>query len=524
MKKCKSSAYLIVSSCHVGMTDEIVRLFAKVAKHFKAKTLHLGPTVTDQEYNRYERLKKRLAKIEERWNYDLTEAQEERLHENLSMVEGECKALLDIEKERVKTLTHHFGKVTFITNESISLEKVKGKGVSYVDGSMKLCKHLLLSPVPPTTPRATRNPMPAVSINYLKDCDHSWIVAHPVPYVDSLAKPGLNQAHNYFTVGTMMDQRRPLKTNEQYMYGHMPAAVFVIANESTGEFHPTQLHIDYLKKSNAGKQKPVILFDGLMFSDTGVREVKATDKATASFDDHVPNNHPGQLGAVRALNILHRPGTLINGGDACDFESINRHAEGLPGQTEGLRLSDDLRALRRLLDAQANVSSITHKVLIDSNHHEWVTRLVRKNPALIGMVDWPTLADEMFFDWNVIIRKEGKREIFYFGDFPVRHGDEDGGVKKAERIYPHGKYLGGHLHRFMAFRRSIMVGCGSLLAPEYCGNQVNAWQSQMTSLTKFNGVTAVAPKIVLHDKKRKVSRFSYRDAIYEVERYSLDEE
>ena len=62
---------------------------------------------------------------------------------------------------------------------------------------------------------------------------------------------------------------------------------------------------------------------------------------------------------------------------------------------------------------------------------------------------------------------------------------------------------------------------GAMLGPAYTGNDVNAWQSQVFTFTKWNGVSAISPKIVIHDKNREVSRVAYRDTIYEVDFYRL---
>jgi hypothetical protein len=184
-----------------------------------------------------------------------------------------------------------------------------------------------------------------------------------------------------------------------------------------------------------------------------------------------------------------------------------------------MRLHDDLWGVRRLMDAITNVKSIKNKVLIDSNHHEWLTDFVSKNHSLKGMLDWPTLARDMFSDWKVLIRDAGENKVYKFGDLTIRHGDKDGGARSAEGIYT--KYLCGHFHKFITYRRSIQLGCGAMLGPKYTGNQVNAWQSQLATITKYKEVTAVSPKIILHDKVRDVSRFAYRDKIFEVDAYHI---
>jgi hypothetical protein len=144
-----------------------------------------------------------------------------------------------------------------------------------------------------------------------------------------------------------------------------------------------------------------------------------------------------------------------------------------------------------------------------------------KNPCLIGMLDWTTLKNTKFPDWDLMIRTPGENKIYFFGDFMIRHGDRDSGAKKAEHITKNGKYLCGHFHKFITYRRAVQLGCGAKLGPGYIGNEVNAWQSQIATLTKYLGIAAISPKVVLHDKTRDVSRVSFRDMICEVPFYHI---
>jgi hypothetical protein len=266
----------------------------------------------------------------------------------------------------------------------------------------------------------------------------------------------------------------------------------------------------------------MVLFDGLRFTPEGSVEVDSKDRAAASFDDHSDTNHPGQLGCLQALCELHRPYTFINGGDASDMKSVNRHERNRPGNMENTRIKNDLVNLRMLLDAQTACDSIKERVMIDSNHHEWLTLFVAENPQLIGLLDWATVAKTYFPNWNWLIRRENEQNIYWFGDYPFRHGDnEPRSLSACERMFPKGKYIRGHYHIYEAYRRSVSVGCGSKLAPSYTENSINSWQNQMVSVTRFKGVTAVAPKTVLHDKSRPVSRFSYRGKIYETQHVVL---
>lgn len=523
MKQRKSETHLIVSSCYLGTSPDILGVFSQVAKHYKASVTHLGPTVSEKEIKEYKALSSRLAKGEVALEtkdgaaYMNAQARLEALEERLS-------ELRVSESARVAELTKYFKKVRMVTPEDMSLPnlkaRMKGKA-EIVHGGLGLTKYLFLSPVPMKGERASQSSVSNVSLAYLKGHGgKSWIVAHPVPSVDCLPKPGLNEAYNYWNVGSLRHPPLfPSHTRNQYEFAHMPCAVLVVIDKENGEFHARQLHVD-LRPSD---KTAMVLDDGLVFTMDGVSEAPSSDRCTFSTDDHAPYQHPGVLASLRATNFVFKPATFVNGGDAADFESVNRHTKELPRQRENLRLIDDLKSLRRLLDAQVNVPSIKEKVLIDSNHHDWLTLFVDENPALVGLVDWPTLANSMFSDWNMLLRSHGENKIFYFGDLPIRHGDKDGKLSRAEKIFPSGKYLCGHFHQFNAYRRAVRQGCGAKLGPAYIGNEVNAWQSQMSTITRHQGITAVAPKIVLHDKVRPVSRFAYQDKIFEVDFYIIPE-
>lgn len=521
--KRKNKKYLIVSSSHLGLSEDILDIFSQVKKKYKAEVIHLGPTVSDHEFNKHQRLSEKIEEMKiKQALVDLTDRQEEALEEKIDTVTFERTLIEDEESSRVQQLRNTFGKdMLFVTTEKLSLPFRKDDP-DFSFGGLELSKYLYLSPIPPTGMKSTRNPINSVAISYLKDKGRSWIVSHPVPSVIPFAKPGLNEAWNCYSVGSLRHQEEPERTNEQYQMAHMPCAILVTFDIKNGEFHAKQLHVDYMNKKFEHNSQPVVIDDGLVFTPKKVLTVKSKDKAVFSTDDHAPFTHPGQLAAVRAMNELHENEYFINGGDAADFGSVSRHTEAIPGERENMRLMYDLNNLRKLLDAQINTKTIKHKVLIDSNHHEWLSQFIERNPNLKGMLDWRTLANNMFSDWDLKIRSAGELDIYYFGDLPIRHGDEDGNAKKAEGIYNGGKYLCGHWHSRVSYRRSNQVGCGCMLGPKYIGGRNTPWQNMVTSITKYKGVTATSPKVVLHDKTKKTSRFEYRGEIYEVRHYKID--
>lgn len=524
MKQRKSKPYLIISSAHLGVAEDIVKVFAQVAKFYKAEVYHLGATITEKEMKQLLRLDKKTHEIQARIQmaeYSETKGAEnriEKLEYQLDDIKRDIKTLEQVERERVQTLVDHFGTVNFVTTENQHTNSLgTTKGVIILDEQVQLSKYMCLSALQPSGDRTVIRPVTTNAKSFFKrNGKSSWVSAHPVPSIETTSKPGLNEAHKYYTVGALKHITAPTHSREFFQVAHMPCALLILMDIETEEYHAKQIHIDYTPTRSGAR--PIVLDDGLVFSTLGYKEVGSNDKGTHSTDDHAPYHHRGTLASLRALNVLHKPAWLINGGDAADFTSVCRHTKEQPGARENLRLRDDLASLRHLLDAQANVKTIKHKILIDSNHHEWVSNFVEENPALKGAYDWQTLAEELFPDWEVFIRTSGNNRIFMFGDYIIRHGDQEN-LRQGENMSPWGKYMCGHHHSYNAFRRAVSTGCGCGLGPKYIQNRVTSWISQVTSLTKYKGVAAVNPKIVLHDEKEKVSRFAYRDKIYEVEYY-----
>jgi hypothetical protein len=529
-KKNKSyvKPYFIISSAHLGIEEDILTVFSSYAKYYNAKVYHIGPLVTEKEKRDHENALKKLAELDMAYAAATDSEETEKLNNKLDTINK--KLASDAQESRIQLLKKYFSNIEFITTESTS---VRCDTERFIYNGLNLSEYLFLAPIPPSGYSVIGKPIQNKSLPYLKRLGKSWIAAHPVPSVDCFPRPGINQTYNFFTVGSLKHSDFPKNTREQSLFSHMPAAVFVLVDEKTGEFHPRQVHIDYRKNirpspfNAADKIKPIpmILDDGLLFIGKDVKEVAGEDRATVSTDDHAPYEHPGVLGSLRLLNNLYKPNTFINMGDAADFTSVCHHIKDSLTQREGLRLKHDLLALQKLLNAQTQEKSIKNRVLIDSNHHEWLSKYVDENPELLGMLDWKTIAKEWYPEWDLYIRNDSTREnenMYNFGDFIIRHGDQDGDLSKAERMFDNGKYLCGHWHKFQSHRRAIRQGCGAKLSPSYLGGRQTDWQSQLSTLTRFEGVTACSPKIILHDKEKEVSRFAYRDKIYEAKHYVID--
>lgn len=526
MKTRKSQAHLVMSSCHFGMSEDILKVFSTVAQYFKAKTYHLGALMSSVEQKSFSSLKSKLSAASEKLDNlsdDAKDTTVEKLEDTVSGLQTELELLSKTARGRISSLTGHFKGMTLVVPSRDHVPSGTNlNGGVIAESGLSLCRYLYLSGFQLVSDASTLRPTNRKVIHFLKQHGqkYSWLAPHPVPVTLSYPRPGLNNTHSYITVGALKHVTRPTCREDITEASYAPSAVLVLEDKEDGSFHAVHLHIDYQEKRGFSRKRPVVLYDGLCFSTSGASEVKSSDRAVFETDDHEPDTHPGTLGAVRQLIQLFRPETFINGGDASTCEPVNRHEEGLRGKQEGRRISEMLKGLKALLTAQTDCDSIKTRILLDSNHHEWLSRYVDKNPELKGLLDWETLQRTIFTDWNFFLRQSGFVKPYMFGDYTLRHGDQER-FDRAELIYNDGKYLCGHWHHHQEIRRAISQGCGGELDPAYTENQVNGWQNQISTLTRSEGVTAVAVKILLHDEGKKKTRFAYRGEIIEVSFFQL---
>lgn len=528
MKIRKSTACLIISSSHLGVSEDIVKIFSKIKTHFKAKVYHLGVVESEQESKDIRKAKVKFEAATQRFN-KLGENAKEDTRDKLEDEKYEAgqnyKETKNAVTERIKSLVKIFNGITFVVPPKSRDTVPKGDGITVIEGEITLSKYLFMTGIQPVSDCSTLRPANRNTIMALKQYGqaYSWIVPHPVPVVIPYARLGLNNVHNYYTPGMLKHTGQPSKRQENYMASHAPAAILVILDDSNGEFHAVPLHIDYIEKKGYSRSKPVVLYDGLCFSTDGIKEVDTKDRAMFETDDHEPEQHPGTIGAVRALNNLFKPYTFINGGDASTCQPISRHEKDLKGRTENLRIRDMLVGLQKLLKVQTDCPSIKERILIDSNHADWLTLFVDEIPQLKGLLDWTTVAAQWLPEWSVRLRDGECSPPYQFGDYTIRHGDQEP-FNNAELMFPFGKYLCGHFHKYQAFRRSVSVGCGGSLNPLFMKNKINNWQNQITTMTRLMGITAIAPKIILHDPGKKASRVLYRGQILEIPYYFINKQ
>jgi hypothetical protein len=524
LRPIKTDNYLIIGGIHRGASEDVLKIYQHIAEKTNAKVFHLGAILSDEEIKTFKKVTQQLASAEREFEVredTMKDATKEAMEEKISGLNEELERLANVERGRIGLLTGRFSDVTFVVPAGGSLSR-RVKGATILEQEAVISKYLLVSGIQPVTDRSTLRPTNRNSIMHLRQYgnQYSWIAPHPVPATIPFARPGLNNVHNYMTTGCLRHAEKPTSRNDAYKASFAPCAISVQVNPKDGTFHHQHLHIDYAEVRGYSKSQAMVLHDGECYTAEGVKEVSSIDRAVFVTDDHEPNYHPGTLGALRGLNELFHPGTLINGGDASDGGPVNRHELNLPGKMEGRRVIDMINGLRKLLTAQCNVDSIKSRVLLDSNHADWLTDFVAANPNLNGLIDWDTIQKTRFPDWRFLLRREGQQEIYMFGDYTIRHGDRES-LERAELMFRKGKYMCGHWHRFTGFRRTVSIGCGGQLAPDYTENQVNAWQNQIVSITRLLGITAIAPKIVLHDKKKATSQFSYRFQIYETNHHVI---
>ena len=570
MKIRPSKAYLVISSAHLGMSPNILKVFGNVAKYYNATAVHLGTLITEAERKEYRGKVSKVRTWQEDnesqsdnliYKYDksiqtiqkeidllledrksfplkkrykftnkidklkikikqLTQQREDKLKTLDEKLEHETNIMSNLEKiqdGRIQKLKEHFPQLKFVINsECVFPSFFRIEGIDYEQYEWHISRHLHLGSIGANGEKVSSTPITTRALNFLRQKRKSWILPHPIPAAESFPREGLNQAFNYLTPGSLKDTEDPRKPNEFYRCTHEAAAVMVLIDDENEEFHARHLYIDYCRNDDSHRLSPMVTDDGLLFDVNGVKKIPSRDKAVFIVDSHAPYTHPGVVAATRSLNALHQPATFISGGDESDFRSVCRHTKNVPAERENLRLKDDLEGMRELLNSYINVDCINTKIVLDSNHNEWLTQFVQENPALIGLCDWPNLAATTFKDWTVYLR-DGNDHTFWFGSLAIRHGDQEKGANNGAAIF--GNYLCGHWHRYRSYRRGMSVGPSCRLGLRYLGGTVTAWQSQVTVITKFKEQTSKSPKTVLHDEGRKISRFSYQNKIYEVDFY-----
>lgn len=572
MKKRSTKNYIVIGTAHLGMDKAVLKVINVAAKHYNAQVVHVGPLANVDEINMWRRRENKIrvwenqSKVkaeeyteEKQWEIkeldvdikDLEsvyeyetesdaekadnkleslrkkrEALEQKIEVNWENVqktretiEEEMYNLEYIQQSRIDAIKDILGdNAWFVCNDELKIPNSDINPKNYFDKRLMLGKHLFVTAVPANGDKVAGQPITDRTFRMLSGMKSSNIIPHMTPNTRPFARPGLNQAYNFFTTGSLQFHDYPKKITDAYKSAAKPSCILVSVDQENGEFHQQRLRIKLIRSEVSHKHTPHIIHDGLVFDASGqIIELDSKDKGLHETDMHCSHEHMGVVSACRSLNTIHKPSVFIDGGDHIDFGSVSRHTKHSPGARENLRLIDDISAGAKMFDAVCNDEEfpwVKKKVLLDSNHAEWVTNFVDENPSLKGFCDWQTLANTFFTGWDVFIRTGGADKFFTFGDLIVKHADKEGTVAKAQDVY--GNYLGGHHHSFQELGDAVFAGPGCGLGPKYLQNSATSWQNQLTTLTKYKGVTCKHPKTILHSEDEKKSRFCYQGVIYEV--------
>lgn len=542
----KPKAYLVIGCAHLGIDEQLLRTLANYAKAYDASVVHLGSICTDLEKTMHaSRTKKvrtfekgfeekvdsldkaaakydRLGKVAEYNNtVGVWQRLEKRAEAEIEQMEKEIADLLAAEKLRVTKLKSYFPGIKFVANkEQFILESHFGG--SLIGPELKLSKHISLQSVMANGTKTTSQPITERAFSYLKTMKTSVIVPHPTPALRSFNREGLNKAWEIYTTGSLFYSDAANRPSEYFKAVHMPAGMLLLMDEVNDEFHPRRVHFDRVSCKVSKKPVPAILDDGRVFTGSSSWEVKGDDLAVFTTDGHGPFEHRGVVGAARSACLLTKAETFVDGGDLNDWIFACPHNIGSPLYAEGLRAIDDEAAFKRLAAALTDSPYIKRKVLIDSNHHAWLTRLVAKHPWLKGLLDLESVYKRTIPEWEAYIVKPGEDYTFTWGDLAARHGHDTGPLSSALKVWD--KFICGHFHNHEELLRAVKQGAMAGLGPAYIENNLTSWTNNISIWTRCQGKTAVNAKIVLHDDKKKVSRYAYRDQIIEVEWHKYPEE
>lgn len=507
MKKRRTRPYVVIGTAHLGLSVPILKTISQFVTHFKAKVIHVGPLCTIEEKKMYETRIQRVRTWERIADRNI---QIEELYQRYKKEAGE---LLAAQRKRVDTLKEFFKNVEFVANNE---QMIPDNKIPLLGDEYSISKYLTLSSIPANGDKITGDPITSKCKLAMREYGSSVIMAHPIPSTTMYKKEGVNCAFMFTTTGSLISPEKCKRVADIWKQILKPSFLFVGVDDENQQFHCQRVRIKQHRNDQSHRPTPHISFDGLVFigEEKKVITSDASDKACYITDIHAPHHAQNVVSCFHELIKLHSPELVIDGGDTADFASVSRHTEYLPGARENLRLTDDLKAMWSILDSFKNAAPSVKKVkVLDSNHAEWLTLFVDKNPCLKGMLDWQFLAKNYFSEFELVIRQGDVRAI-WFGDLAIRHGDQEGSLMDAHISYRN--YVAGHFHSYQELGDSVRVGCAAKLDPGYLGGNNTAWQWHITTFTKFRGITDKHPRIVLSNKSNTKSTFMYRGQIYEV--------
>ena len=192
---------------------------------------------------------------------------------------------------------------------------------------------------------------------------------------------------------------------------------------------------------------------------------------------------------IKAINAMlkfakdFKPDVVIASGDIIDAGCVSHHNHGKPGQTEGLKLIDDVRGAHKVIIAPIEALKPKQMIYITGNHCAWLNQLTDIIPSLEGLLDLKTLLK--LDKWKVI--PQGGQ--FDLGKLTFLHGDGlsggEGVAKAAVTNYERSVRFGHH-HTFAVHSKTsaseykngktgICVPCLCKKNPAYSKAKPNKW-------------------------------------------------
>ena len=554
VKRAPAQQFLVLGSAYLGVDPAVAAVLKQYAKFNGMQPIHSGPVATREEVNMYrfrQHKVKTLEKIRAKEKFGLSVGDDETddilaqayedlcsgvkfsslpwddytedeleqgdirvLRTQLSLMvqdvryRAEMDELVKAVQNRINVLVAFFPGIKFLygTMDVLDPENPPSEmtGSANLGTHFRPSKYIGLTSMMANGPKITHWPITARTLKSLKKMKHSWILPHPIVQAESHARPGLNNADNFFTTGRLSFPDAITHTSEIHYASHLPGAV-ALTLDKDGTFFARNIIVEQTDDGH-----PFTLEDDRVFTDTGLALLSAEQIVVGITDTHCPHDHKGTKACFHAAGVELAPGHVVDCGDATDFESVSPFVLKTPGEQEGKRLGADIQSLVDHLDLVGSINPQATKVLVDSNHHEWVSKFVDKNPALKDMLHWRKLG-ERFEGWVTMIREAGDNVIHKIADMNFRHGDQES-VEKAEEIF--GKYVGGHYHRFRRLGHCLSVGPAAKLGPKYLQGNITAWQSQFFTVGSYQGKALNQAKTVLHVGKS--SKTVLRNQIIEV--------
>lgn len=508
----KTRNVMAIGCAHLGIDRDIAELFANCADLFKCSaTYHLGAILTKDEmiaYHTavgksriYENQIKEILKTR-----GMTETEAAQWDSYIERISSAVETVEKTQAARLAQLQEYFPGVRLVINEEqyVPSDEIKESGI-IIDHSTKVCKWLTLTSIHANGDRVAHTPITDRCYNAMRNVKTSVILPHPTPQLRPFSKPGLNQAHHYLTTGMLKHQEKHNRPSESFKAMNRPRAHIISIDEASGEFHITDLCVDYVGGI------PTVLVDGFVITPTSITETD--EKAIATADEHAPLQSREVFVCVASCNNMYQADTHIHVGDIGEFESMNPHAKGRRQHLEGKRLIDDVMAVRSLMINDVHPACV-NRVLVLGNHDIWPTRRLEEYPEFIGILDWPALLKNYFtlpkINLKVVGVDNSKQEIYQWGDTVIRHGDKEH-LETAVQIF--GKVLRGHDHRHTQYLDGQTMGTSGALWKGFIADRITSHLWQFATGTKHKGVSRFACKIVLASGNK--ARYCYRCQIYE---------